>query len=364
MTSPRAISSSPPMPSSSNVIYQTQNPTNPTIAPNPNTAAPRPGEYDYAQPMLVATDFYSEHFHNVHPDYAALKIFINKAVGNREAELLAAVQDKPTLRMFLPILFDAIKTAQLQSRFANHLFTILCEQGLEEMLAPIRDVPRLAEVSPSPTPQQPSSSNANPTTPTQPPVRNIEENETVRGLVTDLFQTFLNHDRSSARNVIGPTTSRPSRMQRTPTTPLQRIPPPIIPGRLARRSGGDRLTQTPGGVNRGPRPTRRTSNEGRFPSLPPTYSESTNRPTRRIRPPTYPTHMRNSRCFHCDEMGHFREWCPQWRCIICNQYAPRHTLRECPNQPTTTSQEEERDDDFYDPGYDDFDDDAMHNLNT
>jgi hypothetical protein len=88
--------------------------------------------------VLVATNLYSEHFHNVHQDNIALKLFVNQAVGSHKAELLAIVEDKLTLRMFLPILFNTIKTAQLQNCLVNHLFTILCEQGLEETLAPLQ----------------------------------------------------------------------------------------------------------------------------------------------------------------------------------------------------------------------------------
>jgi len=125
-----------------------------------------------------------------------------------------------------------------------------------------------------------------------------------------------------------PTTPSSTQRGRTRTRPYARI---TLPPRSAGR--------TP---NRGPPSNQTPSTSSRLP----TYAEAA----------AYPAYMRDSRCYHCDRIGHFREWCPAWRCNICGRQPPRHTLEQCPERDGRDSYE-------YDGGYD-FDDAAIHNMDT
>jgi hypothetical protein len=44
----------------------------------------------------------------------------------------------------------------------------------------------------------------------------------------------------------------------------------------------------------------------------------------------FPAHMRRGICFQCQRTGHFKSFCPYYRCENCKRTSPQHYPKNCP----------------------------------
>jgi hypothetical protein len=78
--------------------------------------------------------------------------------------------------------------------------------------------------------------------------------------------------------------------------------------------------------------------------------------------------MAESKCNHCDAIGHFASYCHLFRCKYCKKYALKHYPNDChkKNVPPTPPPTYEQTDSFYDAAPEEFDynfdNDAIANM--
>jgi hypothetical protein len=81
----------------------------------------------------------------------------------------------------------------------------------------------------------------------------------------------------------------------------------------------------------------------------------------------FPAYMRRSICFQCQRTGHFKSFCPYYRCENCKRPSPQHYPKNCPfhhvdSSPYHSEDNDEEEDNIPDQlDDDDFDDDLGGN---
>jgi hypothetical protein len=62
----------------------------------------------------------------------------------------------------------------------------------------------------------------------------------------------------------------------------------------------------------------------------------------------FPSHMRRGICYQCQQTGHFKSFCPYYRCKNCKRPEPQHYPKNCPfhhvNSPPYHSEDDDEED--------------------